>query len=210
MALVGHCAVVRTVWAAASEDLHQVFSFFMSLIPFPLCCSVVSHKRAICIYVSVYIYAHIHQILFCLHAQGCWAELQSKRWPAAHWGFRQRKPKSSPIVRVFNCSLHSSLISRPVGTPVILLPEHLHITACGISSSVFCVTAINMWLNRNISLRTTSSLNLSFSYEKGPHRVRRKLISNIPNTHRTLGVLQLERLQVRDQLPCPTACIYNC
>lgn len=84
-----------------------------------------------CVY--IYMYTHIHQILFCFHAQGCQAEFLRKRWPAAHWDFQQRKPKSSPIVRVFNCPLHSSLISRPIWTPVILLPEHLHVTACGIS-----------------------------------------------------------------------------
>lgn len=161
-------------------------------------------------YTRVYVYAHSHQILFCFHAQGCWAKLQRKRGPAAHWGFQQRKPKSSLIVRVFNCAPHSSLFSRPMRTPVILLPEHLRITTRSVSSRVCCVTAINMWLNCSTSLRTTSSLNLSFFYQKRPHRVRRKWISNIPDTHRILGVLQLDRLQVRSQLPCPTPCMCSC
>lgn len=85
----------------------------------------------------VYMYVNIHQNRISLRAQDCRAKFRSKRWPAAHWGFQQRKPKSSPIVRVFNCSPHSSLISGPTGTPAILLPEHLRIKACGISSGVF-------------------------------------------------------------------------
>lgn len=119
VALAGHCDA--SFISSPPSSLGSLFSCFV------LCC----HTKWLYVYLSVYLYTHTHThtgIRFCSVFVLRVAE-QNFRVRGDQLHIEAFSRGSQSHLQLWECliALHSSLISRPIGTPVILLPEHLHI-----------------------------------------------------------------------------------